>query len=213
MTELFLVRHGETDWNRARRIQGLTDIPLNDTGREQARETGRLLARRRWDGVYASPLSRAMETATLIASELGADSPTPLPEVVERNYGQAEGLDFAELDRLFPEGSRVPGRESREAVARRVVAALTELAARRPGERLVIVSHGGAIRSALTSVQPDVRHGTIANGSVHSFRVLDGTLELIAFDDPIEDEAAADGRDDLDEQNALESRDAELPAH
>ena len=51
MTELYLVRHGETDWNAARRIQGRTDIPLNDTGRDQARQAGELLARRRWDAV------------------------------------------------------------------------------------------------------------------------------------------------------------------
>jgi len=53
---LYLVRHGETDWNRARRIQGSTDIPLNDTGRGQAAATGRLLARRDWDAIYSSPL-------------------------------------------------------------------------------------------------------------------------------------------------------------
>ena len=70
MTELYLVRHGETDWNRQRRIQGLTDIPLNETGRRQARDTGMLLRRRRWDGVFSSPLSRAVETASIIAVRL-----------------------------------------------------------------------------------------------------------------------------------------------
>ena len=63
MTLLYLVRHGETDWNRTHRIQGSTDIPLNDTGRAQARRAGRLLAKRSWDGIYSSPLSRAFETA------------------------------------------------------------------------------------------------------------------------------------------------------
>ena len=207
MTELYLVRHGETDWNRARRIQGLTDIPLNDTGRAQARETGRLLGRRRWDRVYASPLSRAYETGTLIAAELGLPEPTRLEAVVERNYGEAEGLDFTELDRRFPEGTRVPGRESRDAVGVRVVAALLGLAEAHPGESLVVVSHGGAIRSALASVQPEVRHGTITNGSVHSFRVEDGTLRLIAFDDPIEEESRGADGGDIEDQNALEGRD------
>ena len=210
MTELYLVRHGETDWNRARRIQGLTDIPLNDTGREQARATGRLLTRRSWDAIYASPLGRAMETASLIGAELGLPAPIPFPEMVERNYGEAEGMNFAEIDRLFPEGTRVPGRESREAVALRVVPALIAVADRHPGESLVIVSHGGAIRSALNSVEPDVKHGVITNGSVHSFHVDDGELRLIAFDDPIEELSIGDDCGDIDDQNAIESRDARV---
>ena len=113
MTELYLVRHGETDWNRQRRIQGLTDIPLNDTGREQARMTGMLLARRRfpgaqWDAVLTSPLSRAAETAAIIAGELGLPAPVSIATMVERNYGEAEGLDFVELERRFPPRSRFP---------------------------------------------------------------------------------------------------------
>ncbi len=75
MTDLYLVRHGETEWNRLRRIQGLTDIPLNDTGREQARRTGMLLTRRPIARVYASPLGRARETAEIIARELGLAEP------------------------------------------------------------------------------------------------------------------------------------------
>jgi broad specificity phosphatase PhoE len=205
MTELYLVRHGETDWNRQRRIQGLTDIPLNDTGRAQARATGMLLARRRWDAIYASRLSRARETAALIADELGLPGPVLLDALVERNYGAAEGLDWEQVEREFPDGADVPGRESRDAVAARVVPALITLAEDHPGESLVIVSHGGAIRAVLNHVQPDTNHGTITNGSVHSFRLADGGLELIAFDDPIDLESIADGCGDLDDQNAVEA--------
>mgnify|MGYP000626705443 CR=1 FL=1 len=89
---LYLVRHGETDWNLERRIQGSTDIPLNNTGREQARVTGRLLSSRHWDAIYSSPLSRARETAEIIASEVGLPGPTPVDALVERAYGEAEGL-------------------------------------------------------------------------------------------------------------------------
>jgi uncharacterized phosphatase len=199
-TELYLVRHGETDWNQQRRIQGLTDIPLNDTGREQARATGRLLARRRWDGVYASPLSRALETAAIIADELGLPAPQPVPALVERNYGEAEGLNFLEIERRYPDRGSVPGQESREDVVDRVLPALRDLAREHPDQALVVVSHGGAIRSVLTAVNPRFSHGMITNGSVHSFRIgPDSELELIEFDDPI----ALDG---LDEQNAVEAR-------
>ncbi len=211
MTELYLVRHGETDWNRARRIQGRTDIPLNDTGRAQARTTGELFARaaaagRRWDAVLASPLGRARETAQIIAEVLGLPDPELVPDVVERDYGQAEGLDFGEVDRRFPEGTPVPGRETREQVAARVVPALVGLAQREPDRALIVISHGGAIRSVLSSVEPETTRGMITNGSVHSFRHVDGALELIAFDDPIE--VASIGADcvDLDEQNAVEAR-------
>lgn len=205
MTELYLVRHGETDWNRARRIQGLTDIPLNDTGRAQAKTTGTLLSRRAWDGVYASPLSRARETAEIIAAELGLREPTLLDALVERNYGKAEGMDWLEIETQFPHGSSVPGRESREQVGARVVPALIELAEQHPGESLVIVSHGGAIRAVLAEVEPSASHGMITNGSVHSFRLDDGALQLIAFDDPIEVESIGQDCGDLDEQNAVEA--------
>ncbi len=203
MTQLYLVRHGETDWNRQRRIQGRTDIPLNDTGRTQARETGLVLAARSWDGVFASPLARARETADIIAAGLGLAPVRTVAALVERDYGEAEGLSDAEVDRLFPDGVDPAGRETREQVAARVVPALIALAQEHPGESLVVVSHGGAIRSVLNAVDPDGRHGPITNGSVHSFRLVGDELRLIAFDDPV----AAEGPvESLDEQNAVEAR-------
>jgi broad specificity phosphatase PhoE len=209
MTELYLVRHGETEWNAARRIQGRTDIPLNDTGREQARRAAELLARRRWQGVYTSPLGRAHETARIIADRLGLAGVTDIDALVERDYGEAEGMGFDEIEALYPEGVRAPGQETREEVAARVVPALLELAERHPGERLVIVSHGGAIRAVLQTAEPGARHPRITNASVHSFRVEDGALRLIAFDDPIEEESLLPERSDLDAQNALEAQEDE----
>ena len=214
MTLLYLVRHGETDWNRARRIQGSTDIPLNDTGREQAAATGRLLATRRWDAVVASPLSRAFETASIIAGELGLGTPDTLDAIVERHYGEAEGLNYDQIDARFPGDTPVPGRETRNQVAERVVPALIALAERHPGESLVVVSHGGVIRSVLEAVEPldptdpYAGYGAIRNGSVHSFRHTDGTLELIAFDDPIETESLACADDEFEDQNAIEQRES-----
>jgi uncharacterized phosphatase len=208
MTSLYLVRHGETDWNAQRRIQGRTDIPLNDTGREQAKTTGLLLARRDWDGIYSSPLSRAYETATIIAAETGLDHVTTIPELAERNYGDAEGLNYQQIEDRFPGDTVVPGRETHHSVGERAVAALMTLARAHQGESLIVVSHGGLIRAVLNLVDPDNKHGAITNGSVHSFELIDGALELIAFDDPIDEESLECGTDDLDEQNAIEGRDA-----
>jgi len=204
--QLYLVRHGETDWNSQRRIQGSTDIPLNDTGRIQARETGRLLARRSWDAIYASPLARAFETASIIAAEVGLSAPTAVPELVERNYGAVEGMTGDEIEASYPNNADVPGREERAAVVARVLPALLEIANRHAGQAVLVVGHGGVIRSILGAVDPAGTHGMISNGSIHSFRHGDGTFELIAFDDPIERESLVSGSDDLDAQNALEGR-------
>lgn len=199
-TELYLVRHGETDWNQQRRIQGLTDIPLNETGREQARATGRLLARREWDGIYCSPLGRARETARIIASEVGLGEPAVVDALAERNYGEAEGMSFEQIERRWPDRGTVPGQETREQVVARVLPALQELAETHPGESIIVVSHGGAIRAVLTAADPDGSHGMITNGSIHSFRLgADDRLQLIEFDDPI-------ALDSLDAQNAVEAR-------
>jgi probable phosphoglycerate mutase len=208
MTLLYLVRHGETDWNRARRIQGSTDIPLNTTGRQQAATTGALLARRRWDGIYSSPLSRALETASIIAAEAELGAPRTIDAIVERNYGTAEGMTGFEIDRRFPPGTEVPGRETREQVAARVLPALLQLADDHPDQSLIVVSHGGVIRSILSMVHPDSSREAIRNGSIHSFRHDDGELTLIAFDDPIEIESLDCAEDELEEQNAIEGRES-----
>jgi len=216
MTQIYLVRHGETDWNLQKRIQGSTDIPLNDTGRAQAAATGRLLASREWDAIITSPLSRAAETAGIIAEAVGLPTPEVLDTIVERHYGEAEGLDHDEIEAMFPDNAEVPGRETREAVAARVIPAIVQLAERHPGQSIIVVSHGGVIRAVLGSVDPESPHvgatgqrgEPIRNGSVHSFRHTDGTLDLIAFDDPIHDRSLDLATEDIEDQNALEERDS-----
>jgi len=206
VTAFALVRHGETDWNRARRIQGATDIPLNDTGREQARAAGRVVAGRAWSRIVASPLVRAAETARLIAEEAGLAAPELDDAFVERNYGEAEGLTGAELDERFPAGVDVPGREAREAVGDRVVAALHRLAAAHPGESIIVVAHGGVIRSVLEAVAPGRHREPITNGSVHSFLHADGGLELVRFDDPLDEQSIFPFAEDFLDQNPLAHR-------
>ena len=135
-------------------------------------------------------------------------SPVAIPALVERNYGTAEGMTGADIDRLFPDGAEVPGRETREQVAARVMPALHELAAQHPGENLIVVAHGGVIRTVLNTVDPSGHVEMIRNGSIHSFRHADGGLELIAFDDPIELESLGCADDELEAQNAIEGRES-----
>jgi len=217
VTLLYLVRHGQTDWNLQRRIQGSTDIPLNDTGREQAARAGRLLARRHWDVLASSPLVRAYETAEIIGADIGLGSFGPpdieiVPDLVERAYGEAEGLTDAELEHRFPGDTPVPGRERRTDVATRAIAALVALGELHPGAAIVVVAHGGLIRSVMNAVAPGSLLHTgvpISNGSIHSFELVDGSPKLIAVDDPIEAESVdptvdAAGSGDISEQNAAE---------
>lgn len=205
---LYLVRHGETDWNAQRRIQGRTDIPLNDTGRAQARRAGELLARREWDAVITSPLSRAVETGAIIAAELGLPVPDVDDRLVERDYGEAEGMDISEVDRRFPPGVDPVGRETPEQVVARAMAALLDIAEAHPGQSVVVVAHGGLIRQVLNATAPGVHYPLIANGSIHSFRHDDGTLDLIAFNDPIEQES--ENAEPFAEQNPIERREESI---
>jgi len=206
MTRFFLVRHGETEWNRIHRIQGSSDIPLNDSGRAQALKVGGVLARHRFELIVASPLSRAMETATIIARRLGMPLPLPLPALVERHYGEAEGATREDLDRLFPGNTPVPGREERSEVQKRVIRALNDLAIRHPHADIIAVTHGGVIRSVVDYAAPGQYSEPIRNCSIHSFQHHPQGIQLVEFDDPMETIARGLGSEDFGEQNPAEAR-------
>ncbi|MBF4604194.1 histidine phosphatase family protein [Curtobacterium sp. VKM Ac-2884] len=209
-TLLYLVRHGETDWNAQRRIQGSTDIPLNATGRRQAAEAAELLTRRQFDAVVASPLSRAAETGAIIADRLGLAAPVTYAGLAERSYGEAEGLTDTEVTAKYPHDD-IPGRESRSALLARITETLGEIAVRFDGGVVVVATHGAVIRSVVNEAAPGTadRHATpIRNGSIHSFRWDPERFhaELVRFDDPIDDVSDGPGRYAFDYQNPLERR-------
>ena len=203
MTDLYLVRHGETDWNRQRRIQGRTDIPLNDTGREQARLAASVLSSLPVARVYSSPLVRARETAEIISALLGTEPSSALADLTERDYGAAEGLTSAEVDARFPEGSSVPRQEDRSHATARFLAAVAGLAKLYPHDSLVVVSHGGVLRGAFEAVGHRV--GRITNGSIHTLRATGGDFRVVAHADPaaVIVEGPESGR--IQVQNVLEA--------
>jgi probable phosphoglycerate mutase len=180
-----LVRHGETDWNLAGRIQGSTDIPLNDTGRRQAREVAADL-RSRLDGpvaIVASDLSRARETAEIIAAELGLDAPHLYPQLREHAYGEAEGMTVAEFaqrhsrERLH----EVPGAETLTQLRGRAVSAIRRVAhdvrrATAPAPAsVIVVSHGALIREL-------VRHATHGDLPAPGTRLPNGGGYTLLFE-------------------------------
>lgn len=195
MTALTLIRHGETDWNRARRIQGSTDIPLNDTGREQARVAAAALRSSSTESpvaIVSSDLSRARETAEIIAAELGVAGPRVYPELRERSYGEAEGIDSAEFFRRWGDWhtAEVPGAEPLPVLRARALSALGRAvrdhrASTAPGSPpLVVVTHGALIREV-------IRHASggelppagerLANGSAHGVLFERDRLRLLTF--------------------------------
>ena len=170
MTTLLLARHGETDWNRELRIQGSSDIELNELGRRQAQLLAQELTDVELDAIYASDLSRARATAAAVAAAHGLEVRLD-PRLRERSFGSWEGLtreDIAE----FPPGARHDG-ESDEAVRERMLAAVAEIAAAHPGEQVLIVSHGGALNT-LWHHALGVRVERWANCAVYKLAVREG---------------------------------------
>ncbi|MBL8520881.1 MAG: histidine phosphatase family protein [Betaproteobacteria bacterium] len=154
MTELILIRHGETLWNREGRIQGHLDSALTDEGIEQAIACGRRLAGESLSAFYCSDMGRAQHTARLIGESLRI-APASRADLRERAYGDGEGLTYAEIDQRFPEAFSkvrsvdehyaVPGGETKRQFHDRVVTALTDLATAHAGGSVLVVTHGGVL--------------------------------------------------------------------
>jgi broad specificity phosphatase PhoE len=150
-TILGLLRHGQTDWNIDLRLQGSTDIPLNETGKEQARQAALALNPEDWDLIIASPLSRARDTAEIIAQELSMNV-VIVPALIERSFGAAEGLDHASWRKLYESHVPIEGLESLEDLRLRTHLLLDLIANEYSGKRVLAVSHGAFIRKVLTIV-------------------------------------------------------------
>lgn len=173
MTEtlLGLLRHGQTDWNIDLRLQGSTDIPLNDTGRAQALQAASVLNREDWDVIIASPLSRAKDTADIVAKELGMNV-IIVPELIERSFGVAEGLDHASWRKMYESHAVIEGLESLEDLRARTILLLDLIANEYAGQRVLAVSHGAFIRKVLTIISNGElpREGErLSNASLNKF--------------------------------------------
>ena len=185
MTEtiLGLLRHGQTDWNIDLRLQGSTDIPLNETGRLQALKAASVLNREDWDVIIASPLSRAKDTADIVARELGMHV-VIVPELIERSFGVAEGLDHASWRKLYESHTVIEGLESLEDLRVRTVQLLGIIANEYPGQRVLAVSHGAFIRKVLSIVSNGElpREGErLSNASLSKFMHSDNAWTIAEY--------------------------------
>ncbi len=158
--KLFLLRHGETDWNREGRMQGWSDVPMNKTGKKQAAERAELLAGEKIDAVYSSDLQRAAKTAEAIAERHGL-------EVVETKalreswIGELEGMKHGESIAAHPDyyverekgnnkfTMQYPGGESHEMLFKRVKKFIEKIKKKHNKETLIVVSHNGTQRALI----------------------------------------------------------------
>jgi len=151
MTQLILIRHGETVWNQQRRMQGHSDSPLSETGVRQARLLARHLKQIAFSALYSSDSGRAQHTARSVAEVTGHDIVLE-PRLRERHFGVFEGLTGSEIEANFSadyarfksrdQAHVIPGGESAAQFRARVSACFHEIASRHNGELVVVITHG-----------------------------------------------------------------------
>ncbi|HVC32964.1 MAG TPA: histidine phosphatase family protein [Chloroflexota bacterium] len=189
MTTLYLVRHGETDWNHERRVQGHRDPPLNHAGREQARTLAAQLAGVSFDAAYASDLRRAWQTAEILLEGRGVVV-TRRPRLRERYLGRWEGRVFDEIPALDPDAwrdwltrprDRAPhGGETEAGLEHRALAELTGIVADHPTGTVLVVSHGGTIHAILRGWLGLERNITTANCGGFVIEVEENKKEIVS---------------------------------
>jgi phosphoserine phosphatase len=161
-TEIYLVRHGETEWNKEGKFQGSTDIHLSKEGIVQAQLLKEVF-HNNFDYVYTSPLSRARQTAEILCKDHPKVKPVVIEDLREINFGAWEGLTIHQIRKQYPNeylswyndeinGNLVGGDLSLRNASNRAKKAILRLAEKHPGKRLVFVAHGGIIKAALIGI-------------------------------------------------------------
>ncbi len=216
-TEFWVIRHGESTWNVEGRYQGQTDVPLSPLGVLQAASLAERLTGRHFHAVYSSDLRRAFQTAEAVAERLdGLPAVQPDPRLREIDVGELSGKLHHEIQRDFPEyleallrdpwAVRRPGGESMADLAARADATFQDLHLRHPGQCVLIFTHGGVVRAAVSLALGGEPRGSWARLSVTNTSItrvlLDGARgQLLTFNDAAHlellAEAAATESDDL----------------
>ena len=178
--QILLIRHGETDWNTARRLQGREDIPLNERGIRQAEACAEALRSIHADVAVTSPLLRAKETCRIIAGAMGCREILVDPDLIERDFGAESGVPQTDIFAKAMEDG--PDMEPLDAVGERMEQALLRIARGRSGIA-VAVSHGGAINMLFGRLARNAEgpgHIPLKNTCVSIFRAEEGRLRLLA---------------------------------
>ena len=179
MTLICFVRHGETDWNTLRKIQGKADIPLNEIGKKQAQDCKKYFTHSQWNVLVTSPLQRARQTAEIINENLNLNI-LIMDEFIERNYGDIEGLTLEQRAILYPDLT-CPNQESLEQVKERTLNGLNKLHHIYSDQKIIVVAHGGVINiilSVLSNGQIGTGKTRLTNGSMSNIRFENGQWKV-----------------------------------
>jgi len=159
--QLILIRHGQTDWNKEYRVQGQSNLPLNESGIAQAEATAHALKDEKVEAIYSSPLSRAFETAQAV-SELHRVEITPLTELQEMDVGETDGLYYPDLKTKYADffrlwtvdapSARFPGGETLPELQERCWGAILNIIAKNHRDTVVVTSHFFALLTILCKV-------------------------------------------------------------
>jgi uncharacterized phosphatase len=183
-THLGLLRHGQTDWNINFLLQGVTDIPMNQTGIEQVKLAAKAIRAEDWDVVLTSPLSRARQTAEIIASQHGYTEIIEQELLIERSFGEAEGLSHEQWRAKYSNLDVIPGGESRTQLAERSRLVLETISQELAGKRVLAISHGALIRAliAIASNNELPRDGErLGNASLNVVRHSDNSWQVVNY--------------------------------
>ena len=180
MTEIIIIRHGETEWNKTGRFQGHSDIALSQEGRAQAAALGRNLAVDDVDAIYASDLTRAMETAAPLAKRFGLEV-IPDAALRELNFGAWEGRNFHDVNAEYPGAMKNFYNDPELRVAGRV----RGIAEEHCGKRVIIVSHGASIRILFADILAmpirSIWHISQLNTAVNRIRFEDDGFAVVSL--------------------------------
>jgi probable phosphoglycerate mutase len=188
--QLCIARHGETDWNSAGILQGWLDVPINDQGRRQARELADSLAAVGFSAVWSSPLSRARQTAEIVAAALGLPPPRFHDGLKERNFGVIQGIPKVELADLNPlllqqimrrnPATHFEDGESMDEFADRVLNAVTGIGANHADARVLVVTHGWVMDVVTRQLLGKPRHAMLNMKRKNGESIwLEATADLI----------------------------------
>ena len=183
-THLGLLRHGQTDWNINFLLQGVTDIPMNQTGIEQVKLAAQAIRAEDWDVVLTSPLSRARQTAEIIASQHGYTEIIEQELLIERSFGEAEGLSHEPWRAKYSNLDVIPGGESRTQLADRSRLLLETISQELAGKRVLAISHGALIRAliAIASNNELPRDGErLGNASLNVVKHIDNSWQVVNY--------------------------------